>query len=376
MQTTLFYWHLLNTIPGLGSQSMLRLMRYFNDPLQAIDASPAMLQQLGLPCAVVEKIKACANTGDNNNQFINASRNWDAMHEQNIIPIAFGDDKYPARLALIADAPAMLYTKGNLAVLKEPQVAIVGSRNASHEALALAQAFAKELAVSGITVTSGMALGIDGQAHCGAIAGGGDTCAVLGSGVDVIYPARHKSLAENIEAQGVLVSEYLPASQPRPGHFPKRNRIIAGLSCGVLVVEAALKSGSLITARLAMEYNREVFAIPGSIHNPRARGCHWLIRQGAVLVETVADMLTELESTLGEYVTGEPAKKSNSPAPKLAKNLALIIEAMGYNPISIDALSERLAIPIDELSSRLLDLELQGWVIAVAGGYQRCQNTH
>lgn len=372
MQSSLFYWHLLNTIPGLGSQSMLRLLRYFNDPQQAIEASPAILQQLGLAPLVAEKIKACTKTKHNNGQFSNASRSWDAMLEQNITPIMFGGENYPARLAMIDDAPAMLYTKGNLAVLSEPQIAIVGSRNASHEALALAQAFAKELAASGITITSGMALGIDGRAHCGAIAGGGDTCAVLGAGVDVVYPARHKSLAADIEAHGVLISEYLPTTQPRPGHFPKRNRIIAGLSCGVLVVEAALKSGSLITARLAMEYNREVFAIPGSIHNPRARGCHWLIRQGAVLVETVADMLTELGSTLDEYTTLEPVKESNSPAPKLAKNLACIIEAMGYNPVSLDTLSERLTMPVYELSSHLLDLELQGCVVAVTGGYQRC----
>jgi DNA processing protein len=216
-----------------------------------------------------------------------------------------------------------------------------------------------------------MALGVDGRAHCGAIGGGGDTCAVLGTGVDVVYPARHKSLAQDIEEHGVLVSEYLPATPPRPGHFPKRNRIIAGLSCGVLVVEAALRSGSLITARLAMEYNREVFAIPGSIHNPRARGCHALIRQGAVLVETVVDVLTELKSTLGEYTAKEQTKEITSPAPKLPKKLAKIIEAMGYSPISLDALSERLAIPVYELSSYLLELELQHCVVAVAGGYQR-----
>jgi DNA processing protein len=372
MQSSLFYWHLLNTIPGLGSQSMLRLMRYYTDPQQAIEASPAILQQLGLTPSVAGKIKACANARYNNAQFFSASRSWDAMLEQSITPIVFGGDGYPARLAMIDDAPAMLYAKGNLAVLSEPQIAIVGSRNASPEALALAQAFAKELAVSGITITSGMALGVDGRAHCGAIAGGGDTCAVLGAGVDVVYPARHKSLAADIEAHGVLISEYLPTTQPRPGHFPKRNRIIAGLSCGVLVVEAALKSGSLITARLAMEYNRDVFAIPGSIHNPRARGCHWLIRQGAVLVETVADMLTELGSSLGEYTIVKKSKESNSPAPKMSTTLACITAAMGYNPISLDTLSERVAMPIYELSSHLLELELQGCVIAVAGGYQRC----
>jgi DNA processing protein len=372
MQSSLFYWHLLNTIKGLGSQSMLGLVRHFPDPQQAIEAPPAILLQLGLTASVVNKIKTCAKPNSNDDPLDKASRSWDAMLEQNITPIIFGTEDYPARLAMIDDAPAMLYAKGKLAVLNEPQIAIVGSRNASHEALAIAQDFAKDLAGSGITITSGMALGVDGRAHCGAIAGGGDTCAVLGTGVDVVYPARHKSLAQDIEERGVLVSEYLPATSPRPGHFPKRNRIIAGLSCGVLVVEAALKSGSLITARLAMEYNREVFAIPGSIHNPRARGCHALIRQGAVLVETVADVLTELKSTLGEYTAKEQTKEITSPAPKLPKKLAKIIEAMGYNPISLDALSERLAIPVYELSSYLLELELQHCVVAVAGGYQRC----
>ena len=372
MQPSLFYWHLLNTIDGLGSRSMLNIVRHFPDPQQATEASSAMLLQLGLTGSVVNKIKTCAKPSRSHAQLDKASRSWDAMLEQNIIPIVFGGENYPARLAMIDDAPAMLYAKGKLAVLDEPQIAIVGSRNASHDALALAQAFAQDFATSGITITSGMALGVDGRAHCGAIDGGGDTCAVLGTGVDVVYPARHRSLAQGIEEHGVLVSEYLPTTPPRPGHFPKRNRIIAGLSRGVLVVKASLKSGSLITARLAMEYNREVFAIPGSIHNPRARGCHSLIRQGAVLVETVADVLTELKSTLGEYTTEEQPKEIASPMRKLPTQLANIIEAMGYNPISPDALSERLAMPVYELSSYLLELELQDCVVAVTGGYQRC----
>jgi DNA processing protein len=192
MQPSLFYWHLLNTIDGLGSRSMLNIVRHFSDPQQAIEASSAMLLQLGLTGSVVNKIKTCAKPSRSHAQLDKASRSWDAMLEQNIIPIVFGGENYPARLAMIDDAPAMLYAKGKLAVLDEPQIAIVGSRNASHDALALAQAFAQDFATSGITITSGMALGVDGRAHCGAIDGGGDTCAVLGTGVDVFYPARHR----------------------------------------------------------------------------------------------------------------------------------------------------------------------------------------
>jgi DNA processing protein len=371
MQSALFYWHFINSIPGIGSQSLLHLTRHYIDPQQAIEAPAADLLQLGLTRQAVNRIKSCAKATANNQQLDKAKRSWEAMLEQNITPIVFGADNYPARLAMIDDPPAMLYAKGKLTVLHEPQIAIVGSRNASHDGIALAQAFAKELAVSGITITSGMALGVDGSAHCGAIAGGGDTCAVLGSGVDVVYPLRHHALAQDIQRHGVLVSEYLPTTQPRPGHFPKRNRIIAGLSCGVLVVEAALKSGSLITAKLAMEYNREVFAIPGSIHNPRTRGCHSLIRQGAVLVETVGDILTELESSLGEYTANEPPLELTSGALMLPKNLASIVEAMGYNPISTDELSGRLALPVYELSGYMLELELLDCVTAVSGGYQR-----
>jgi DNA processing protein len=272
---------------------------------------------------------------------------------------------------MIEDPPAMLYAKGNISVLEEPQIAIVGSRNASRDGIALAEAFAKELASSGITITSGMALGVDGSAHIGAINGGGYTCAVLGTGVDIIYPAKHHMLAKNITEQGVLLSEYLPTTQPRPGHFPKRSRIIAGLSSGILVVEAALKSGSLITAKLAMGYNREVFAIPGSIHNPRARGCHSLIRQGAVLVETVGDILSELTASLGEYTLANDPVVSADAALKLPKHLATIITAMGYDSVSVDELSQRLTIPVHQLSGQLLELELLNCITAVAGGYQR-----
>jgi DNA processing protein len=371
MQSSLFYWHFINSTPGIGSQSMLRLAQHYTDPQHAIEAPAQELLQLGLKRAAVNRVKSCAKAAANNEQWDKATRSWEQMLEQNITPIVFGGDNYPARLAMIDDPPAMLYAKGKLAVLDEPQIAIVGSRNASHDGIALAQAFAKELAVSGVTITSGMALGVDGSAHCGAIAGGGDTCAVLGSGVEVIYPLRHHALAQDIQRHGVLVSEYLPMTEPRPGHFPRRNRIIAGLSCGVLVVEAALKSGSLITAKLAMEYNREVFAIPGSIHNPRTRGCHSLIRQGAVLVETVGDILSELKASLGEYTSSEQQVELSSAALKLPKKLARIVQAMGYNPISTDELSGRLALPVYELSSYMLELELLDCVIAVSGGYQR-----
>ena len=369
MQSDLFYWHFLNSLSGMGSRSLHKLMQAFSAPRDIFNCDTAALQQLGLRQALVEQLVKHARLGESGERFELAAASWEKMQRQQIQLMSWRCADYPPYLAAIPDPPAILYLKGKRAVLNEPQVAIVGSRCASHDGIAHATSFARALAESGITVTSGMALGIDGAAHQGALAGGGETCAVLGCGVDVVYPAQHRHLAEQIMAQGIVVSEYLPGTQPKAAYFPRRNRIISALTYGVLVVEAAPNSGSLITARLAMEYNREVFAIPGSINNPQARGCHRLIRDGAVLTQTVADILTELSAVLPVY--SAPSQHTVTTLPPLPTELASVIEAMGFDVVTVDVLSERLALPVQHVLGCMVELELLDCVIATPGGYQR-----
>ena len=251
------------------------------------------------------------------------------------------DLAYPRLLREIADPPPLLFVHGNPALLSRPQIAIVGSRNPSAGGRSLAEDFARSLCRSGLIVTSGMALGIDAASHQGALRAKGGTIAVAGTGPDRIYPARHRSLAQAIVEQGAIISEFSLGTPALPGNFPRRNRIISGLSLGVLVVEAACKSGSLITARLAAEQGREVFALPGSIHNPLARGCHRLIRQGAKLVEDIGDILEELGplAAVTEYksedVTGNNTNTATLPADQLQ-----LLTSLGFEPESIDTRSE------------------------------------
>ena len=261
----------------------------------------------------------------------------------------------------------MLFARGDVALLQNPQLAIVGSRNPSVVGRETAQEFARTLAASGMTITSGLALGIDAASHQGALDGGGQTVAVFGTGLDRVYPAKNRALAHAIvEAGGVLLSEYPPGTEPLPGNFPRRNRIISGLSLGTLVVEAALRSGSLITARYAVEQGREVFAIPGSIHNPLARGCHQLIRQGAKLVEGARDILEELAPQLNA-ILAEPEPPEPSTGPDGEHRM--LLACMGDGTSSVDQLVERSGLTADAVSSMLLLLELQGYVVSTAGGY-------
>ena len=279
---------------------------------------------------------------------------------------------YPRALRALPDAPLALYVLGDPQLLATPQLAIVGSRNPTRGGEQTARDFASHLARSGITVSSGLALGIDSAAHRGALEGGGATIAVTATGLDRVYPAGNRELAHAIADQGALVSEFPPGTAPRPGHFPRRNRIISGLSLGVLVVEAALKSGSLITARLAAEQAREVFAIPGSIHNPLARGCHRLIREGAKLVETASDVLEELAPHLQAYLES-PAEEtqrnsSDSPLPPPDAEYGKLLEAMGYDPVSTDMLVARTGLAPETVSSMLLLMEMEGGVASLPGG--------
>jgi len=275
--------------------------------------------------------------------------------------LVLGDPDYPPRLLATADPPLLLWLQGRRALLAAPSIAIVGSRNPTAQGGDNARAFARALAQAGHAIVSGLALGIDAAAHEGALDAGGATLAVVGTGLDQVYPRRNEKLAARLlAAGGLIVSEYALGMPVLPANFPRRNRIIAGLSQGCLVVEAALQSGSLITARLAAEAGREVFAIPGSIHSPQSRGCHALIRQGAKLVESAADVLEELPPP------GTMPAAPEAPAETPHEQQALL-DAMGFDPVSLDALMARSGWPAAELSAALLELELDGQIARLAG---------
>lgn len=302
-------------------------------------------------------------------------RRW--LDEPQHALITLGSPGYPELLASIPDPPIALWINGSRPeLLQAAQIAIVGSRNASHGGRATAEDFAQYLSGRGLTITSGLAAGIDAASHTGALGQIGSTVAVFGCGIDTVFPRENHRLAHQVAAEGVLVSEYPPGVPPLPRQFPERNRIIAGLSLGTLVVEAGRRSGSLITARLAIELGREVFAIPGSIHNPLARGCHYLIRQGAKLVEEGADILVELAPLL--QVEMPPAKVTPEPAqPSILDDPAYqnLLKILGFEPARIGDLAARTALTTAELSSMLLLLELEGLVEALPGGLYCCLPT-
>ncbi|MFC4310560.1 DNA-processing protein DprA [Steroidobacter flavus] len=289
-----------------------------------------------------------------------------------------GSARYPALLAASPDAPTGLLVRGNPDALSLPQLAIVGSRNPSQAGHDIARRFATHLARSGLTITSGLAIGIDTAAHRGALDGGGLTIAVCGTGLDIDYPRANAGLSAEIASGGALVSEFPLGTPASRSNFPRRNRIISGLSLGTLVVEAAVRSGSLITARLAAEQGREVFAIPGSIHNPLSRGCHKLIREGAQLVETADDIFAEL-GPLAAALTPTATKTAESTAvlaPALDKGYEILLDALGFEPASVDVLIARTGLKADEVASMLLILELEARIDACPGGrYARRTNS-
>ena len=278
---------------------------------------------------------------------------------------------YPKALLEISDPPGLLYCVGRPDLLNRPGLAVVGSRNATVQGARNAQAFARALSDAGFTIVSGLALGVDAAAHLGGLEGQGSTIAVLGTGIDVVYPPRNRELAQRIAASGLLVSEFALGSPAAKQNFPRRNRIISGLALGTLVVEAALSSGSLITARAALEQGREVFAVPGSIHSPLSKGCHSLIKSGAKLVESAEDILSELTGVHrpGARSLRQPTASS---APAATGVAAELLEHMGFDPIDIDSLCARLGLSAQQISAELLQLEMQGLVAALPGGlYQR-----
>jgi DNA processing protein len=357
-------WLALLRIPGLGGQSFGRILDAFGSPEAAFARSSVDLKAAGLRPAVIEALKSPDWGG------VDRDLDWlaGAPHRH---CLTLQDDRYPALLREIPDPPPLLFVNGNPDALSFRQLAVVGSRNPSPQGFKLATDFARALVPHGFAVTSGLALGIDGASHRGALEGGGTTIAVVGTGPDDIYPSRHQSLhAEIVESGGAVVSELPTGVTAQASNFPKRNRIISGLSLGTLVVEAALRSGSLITARMALEQNREVFAIPGSNNNPLARGCNALIREGAKLVETVSDILEELRFETGVEAGHKPVSSSglapNSPEADLLKYVA-------YDPTSVDTLVAATGKTPEAISSLLLILELQGHVVSLSGGHF-CRN--
>jgi DNA processing protein len=349
--------------PGIGAVRAAQLLEAFGDPAALFAAGPRAWAQAGIPAALHASLRQPDTAG------IEQDLRWLAGDRRGLI--TWTDPRYPAALREVVHAPAALFCHGDPALLARPQVAIVGARSATPQGLETAEAFAAELTRRGVLITSGLALGVDGAAHRGALAAGGATVAVCGTGLDRVYPARHRALAHEIAARGALLSEFPTGTPPLADHFPRRNRLISGLSLGVLVVEAAPQSGSLITARLALEQGREVFAIPGSIHNPLSRGVHRLIRQGAKLTEHVDDILEELAPRLGEAFA--PAARARAAeAPELDSTQRRVLDALGFDVTPFDRLVERLALPVDALSAVLLALELQGCIAAAPGGaYQR-----
>lgn len=286
--------------------------------------------------------------------------------------LTLGSPDYPPLLAALEDPPPVLFVRGDPGLLARSHVAIVGSRNPTRPGEETARDFAGALVAAGLGVVSGLAAGIDAAAHRGALEAGGVTLGVAGHGLDTMYPRRHLPLGREIAAAGALISEFVPGTPPLRENFPRRNRVISGLCLGVLVVEAAVRSGSLITARLAAEQGREVFAIPGSIHNPMARGCHRLIRQGAKLVESVDDLLEELGWDASDVAARPPDANRSGAAEALDDDYVTLLDAMGFDPAPVDVLVQRTGLTPQALSSMLLALELRGIVHPVPGtGYVR-----
>jgi DNA processing protein len=350
-------WLRLLECPQLGRESARKLLAAFGSPQAVLEASPSALREVVAPSVV----SALAHPPGNFDAL--TSTTWQWLTSQSTEPrdiLTLADPRYPAALLQTADPPVLLYVQGSVERLNAPSIAIVGSRNPSPQGVENARAFAAHLSHAGFSIVSGLALGIDGAAHEGALRGPAGTVAVVGTGLDRVYPRQHLDLAHRIASSGAIVSEYALGMPPLASNFPLRNRIIAGLTQGTLVVEAALQSGSLITARLAAEAGREVFAIPGSIHAPQSRGCHELIRQGAKLVDRAEDILEELKAGWAS----PPAPASAGTADRTSDPL---LEALGHDPASLDALAARTGWPAAALNTRLLELELEGRVARLPG---------
>ena len=370
-------WLRLTLTPGVGNETSRKLLAAFGSAQAVFDQSATALRQLGserLVSAIQSTPAALAGQ-------LQTTLDWlDAGDDRCVVSL--GDAAYPPALLDINDPPLMLYMLGSKAGRAQDatksiavNLAIVGSRNPTPQGEANARQFAKAFGSAGLCVVSGLALGIDGAAHDGAMLGGGETIAVVGTGLDRVYPKKHLSLAHRIVQQGMIISEFPLGTPPLMSNFPKRNRIISGLSRGTLVIEAALQSGSLITARLAAEQGKEVFAIPGSIHSPQSRGCHALIKQGAKLVELAQDVLEELNlSPSGSLHLVNGASESTTASDESAEASLNdpLLAALGFDAVSLDALQARTGLDTPRLQAQLLEFELDGQVARLPGGlFQR-----
>ena len=376
-QNDLAQWLRLVETKGVGIETALRLLRDFGPPAGIFGADLQVLEQ-SVGARVARALHAVPSAATQT--LIAQTLRWQDQPGNALLTLA--DPRYPSALLEIPDPPILLYAKGNLALLQTRGVAVVGSRNATAQGLSNAAHFSHALSLAGHTIISGMALGIDAAAHRGGLAGRAATVAVIGTGLDIVYPARNRALAHSIAEAGCIVSEYALGTPAIAGNFPRRNRLISGLSRAVLVVEAAAQSGSLITARVAAEQGRDVFAIPGSIHSPLAKGCHQLIKQGAKLVESVQDVFDELGTApIDADVPATALSLSIHDAPALAPatvasvpeaDTAALFAALGFDPVGGDALAARCGLGAAALSTQLLSLELQGLVEMLPGGrYQR-----
>lgn len=361
-------------LPGVGAALYWKLLENFPTLSAALKTPFERLKDF-FPKDSLEALEDYLTNGENSLLALQVQEDVKQAEHDNIHIIDTDDELYPDLLRQIKRPPPLLYVAGDPALLNFPQIAIVGSRSPSPNGRSAATEFAAELAGGGFTITSGLALGVDACAHKGALSVYGRTIAVLGTGIDTIYPSRNKDLAkEIIDKGGAIVSEFPLGTSALPANFPQRNRIISGLSCGTLIVEAALRSGSLITARYALQQNREVFAIPGSIHSPVSRGCHALIKDGAKLVETAEDIAEELKGLLQWRQESLPLKET-APQVELDSNLItsdneeLVMESLGYDPSQIDTLVERTCLPVGEVMACLMTLELKGKVANNGSGY-------
>lgn len=347
----------LNRMHSIGPRTIKKLVTRWPLLDALFQLSAAEMQEAGLPSKIIDTIKVF------DFKEVEADLAWERASAEHHL-LTWEDKDYPTLLKEIHSPPAVLYAKGDLGCLKQSTLAMIGTRKPSITGAETAWRFAYELASHAITIVSGLALGIDAQAHQGCLAANGKTIAVMGTGIDIIYPYRHRDLANKINVNGLLLTEFPLKSTPTAGHFPRRNRIISGLSLSTLVVESAIRSGSLITARFALEQNRDVLAIPGSIHNPQAQGCHYLLQQGAKLVTSIDDVLDEL----GIEKMPLLASKSKD---ALASNNKNLVKCIGFETTSIDDIIQRSGLSIEKVACELAELELEGCVTAVPGGYMK-----
>ena len=365
LQTELASWLAVHRAPGIGAVTFLKLLTLFEHPRKILELNRSRLTECSLREETIDSLLSP------DWEQVEKDCRWLEENQASVINIL--DNNYPTLLKEIADPPPLLFVLGDTDTLASEQLAIVGSRTPTPMGEQTAEDFAKNLAGVGWTITSGLALGIDAACHRGALMQeNGHTIAVIGTGLDRVYPARNRDLAHKIAQNGAIVSEFPLGSSPVPGNFPRRNRIISGMSRGVFVVEAALRSGSLITAKQALEQGREVFALPGSIHNPLSRGCHALIRDGAKLVETAEHIIEELVEIVPhrpQISTTVSSETADSSKEALDQEYQCVLHHVGFEPTGVDSIVERSGLTADAVCSMLLVLELQGYIVSTHGGY-------